>query len=165
MKRSSPTLHAMVAVVSLLSGGCAALGYWFAGSWEGVVAAIVSALAWGLLHKRAPSFCLFLSVAVSVVGILLRISPGLMIASAVVSLGSWDLALLRREASEDPNGDQRVYRLIRFRALALALSSGALLVILALRLRLPIPLAVMLPAAAFVYFSVDRVYHYLDRRR
>jgi archaellum biogenesis protein FlaJ (TadC family) len=154
------------------------------GSGVGLTASVMLAAAWmaclgfarrvtasGLMPALLP-FCLFVSVALAVVGLLLGASPLLMLLAGALSLAVWDLlaldvALLVEYPGSDhrpPEADTtRRYERRHILTLAVALACGLLFALTSRVIAFHLPFVIVLAAVLALIVALDRAWALIER--
>jgi hypothetical protein len=141
--------HSLLLNLSLLvSTGCFAAGYLFAGYWVAVPALIVL-VSVGVFANQRPAFwmaavALVGSVILAAVGIALDVSPVLMVIASTSALVSWELFHFKHGTTRSaPPQSSSTLENYHLRSLAAAASAGLIFALLTMLVNLQLPFGIV----------------------
>jgi hypothetical protein len=136
------------------------------GQWVALAAVLIAFLTWfrarQWLSAWLSSAALVINVSLAAVGLLIGVSPFLMMLSATFALASWDLVRFDHILTGD-SSTSAVARLEKkhYESLVLALGPGLLVAVTGRMIHFQIPLGGMVLLVITVLFSLDRVWRLL----
>jgi hypothetical protein len=154
----------------LLTVSCLGFGYLSAGYWQVLVAVVFLAILWVFVRKRsrfwAAAILLLGSAMLAARGMLINISPLLMVIACTAGLVSWDLYLFNGEVSKNslPHAEAFLAR-NHMRALAMAAMAGLLLALAGVFIRFELPFGSLVLLALMVVGGLLYSVQYLNRSR
>lgn len=158
----------LLVICLILSVLCLAFGYGIAGYWIGSAIAILMGPGWWLAKKypasSLPPVCLFVSVSLTVIGILIGCSPLWMIFGSAAALAAWDLVFLVSAVGINSSGKQNhQYENKHLQSLLLALGFALLAIAMGRFINIQLPFVVLLLSLAFILFGLDRFWTYIKK--
>jgi hypothetical protein len=141
--------YSMLIVAGLvISSGCLAVGYIFAGYWQIVLLFPILLVLWLLTYRQSiflsASIFLISYVTLAAVGVLLEFPIGLMIVTCVISLFSWELMLFNKSnAGNLPDNSDYSRKKYHLNSFALTVSVGLTLAFISANISLNTPFIVI----------------------
>ena len=164
-----PPRKTFFTVILAASALCLAAGYGLAGQLIGVVAAVITGIAWLPARKYPnsglPLLCFLAAVGSAVAGILTGAPALLMICGSGLALAAWDLLFL--DVTLDctlPGVQTRKYEYDHLRSVVMAVAAGLMVVLFGHFINLRIPFLVLALLVLLAVFSLNRIWGYIKRK-
>jgi hypothetical protein len=146
-----------------------AVGFGLEMRWFEVGITILCGAGWLTAQKfpasGLPLVCLLGSICLAVAGLLMRVTPLLMVLASGLSLGAWDLLCLDASLGEySTDGQTRQYANSHSQSLALALGSGLLVAGLGHIIKIKIPFFGLALLAILILLAMDRFWGIIKKK-
>lgn len=141
--------HSLIfSICLIISTGCLAVGYIFAGYWLILFIVPLIIIMWVFTNKQSAfwpaSSILLVFVILATVGIIAELSPVLMTISCTAALACWDLLLFKNSVTEiSHKNNNLVLEKYHLKSLALAISVGLILSLIIANISLHLPFIVI----------------------